>query len=290
MGQIQSYYRILGLEADASTDEIREAIQSMRDLDTEGNYTAILGKIEKTLLPLSSRPRETSAPEPPSPAPAARPAPNRRGNRDRGLAAEDDWSDSSFDAHEKEPPGFLDIDDGGHDSAWNIDRTPVKDHRRFITEEEIRAYNRPPSLISKIINFRNILLILLAVGVGIAGFIFGMPLYQQYMANKQGNEAMPVLISAKDEVEKRMRQKTGSSGALMTFPDTLSGNYDSPLYTVRVNSSDETITLTFSQEAAEPLRGHSLIMRTTHLANIGLQWVCGVSGGFPATHKPAQCY
>ena len=40
MGQIQSYYRILGLEADASTDEIREAIQSMRDLDTEGNYTA----------------------------------------------------------------------------------------------------------------------------------------------------------------------------------------------------------------------------------------------------------
>lgn len=295
MGQIQSYYRILGLEADASAEEIQEAIQNMRDLDTEGNYTAILNKMEKTLLPSSSRPQNTA------PANGANAAPYNDFTQ-TAVWEEPEFTpppQASLPAFEEDrapshgkTSRFLDFgDDTAHVGEHVIDRTPVKDHRSYITAEEIRAYNKPPSVFSKIFNFRNIVLLILAGAVGVAGFIFGMPLYQQYLSNKQSNEAMPALIRAKEDVENQMRRKPNTnSNALLTFPDTLTGNYDSPLYTVRASGNDESITLTFTQDAAEPLRGHALIMHTEHVPNIGLQWRCDISAGFPSTHKPAQCY
>lgn len=280
MGQIQSYYRILGLEADASVEEIRDAIQNMRDLDTGGNYSAILNKMEKTLLPLSSRPRPNTG-NTASPATESWSIPDfPETTRQPAAEAENTDPRPSHSGHSK----FLDLgDEASYEGRHAIDRTPVQDNRTYITDAEIRAYNRPPSALSKIFNFKNIILLLLACGVGAAGFVFGMPLYQQYMANRQGNEAMPELTRAKDEADAYIRKNH-------YFPDTLTGSYNNPLYSVSSHSADETIRLTFSQEAAEPLRGHSLIMRTEQVANIGLQWRCDISQGFPQMHKPTQCF
>ena len=303
MGQVQSYYRILGLEADASASEIRDALQKMRDIDTEGSYTAILNKIEKNLLPRNSRKEtaqaiseavaETAFSEP---DPVPPPAPKAAGSRfdrifSRPSKAEEDKAEAPPEEDDLrfEPPKmkdtFYDLGDEDHDMAHpqaRLDRAPVQDTRRFLSEEEIRAYNRPPSTFAKIVNTRNFILLALAGGAIAAGYIFGMPLYQQYLAGKQSNDALPVITRATEEVDRFIRQNK-------YFPDNLSGSYGSEIYSLRIDSNAETLYLTFNQQAAEPLRGHAITMESYLAPNIGLQWRCGISAGFPETHKPTQC-
>ena len=116
---------------------------------------------------------------------------------------------------------FYDLGDEDHDMAHpqaRLDRAPVQDTRRFLSEEEIRAYNRPPSTFAKIVNTRNFILLALAGGAIAAGYIFGMPLYQQYLAGKQSNDALPVITRATEEVDRFIRQNK-------YFPDNLSAHW-----------------------------------------------------------------
>ena len=258
----------------------------------------MVNKIEKTLLPRNSR-KETSQavteavaeaamsardPEPVAPAPASSRFDRifSRGNKREETPSPARDSAAHTASAEDAFYDFGDDRDSTEASPMRIDRTPVRDTRRFITEEEIRAYNKPPSFMAKLFSTRNILLALIAAGAGVAGFIFGVPLYHEYLAGKQSDEALPVVTRASEEVDAFIRKN-------LYFPDALTGQYDTPLYTVRLNAQDEVILLTFSQEAAQPLRGHSLTMESYNAPNLGLQWRCDISAGFPPTHKPAQC-
>ncbi|MDO5090019.1 MAG: hypothetical protein Q4D61_00600 [Cardiobacteriaceae bacterium] len=311
MGQIQNYYRILGLEATATASEIQDAIQKMRAIDSEGNYSAILNKIEKTLLPRNRRAEATAAPAP-EPAPRAKPAaPPPMADEPEVNAATELYDDFSFEtprrivdteekAHrsafghdmdddmddipEKHQSGFLDFGEREYLTEPQRKRNfPVKDTRTYITEEEIRAYNKPPSFLAKLFSGKTLILAVLAIGVGVAGVIFGLPAYNLYLANKQSEAAVPVLHAARDDVESQLRRNR-------FFPETLSRDFGSDHYTVRLNAAKEALELTFNHNAADNLQGHSLILESYVAPNIGLQWRCDVSPGYPQNLRPAQCF
>ncbi|MDO4776869.1 MAG: hypothetical protein Q4A06_05355 [Cardiobacteriaceae bacterium] len=310
MGQIHSYYRILGLEATASASEIQSAIQSMREIDTEGNYSAILNKIEKTLLPRSRRTPE-SGPPILDPVKSRRkvatpPRPRREITAELfeeftletpSLQSHADFleenkirhTDIVADAnHESSMPeqrsGFLDF--GEKDFLTEPQRKnnqPLRDHRTYITEEEIQSYNRPPSFLAKIFSGKNLIISSLGIALLVAGAIAGLPAYQLYLANKQSEEAMPVLVAARNDAAELVR-KNGY------FPDSLSRDFSGEYYTVRLDSAKEAVELTFNHNAADNLQGHSLIMSSYVAPNLGLQWRCDISSAYPKNLRPAQCF
>lgn len=311
MGQIQSYYRILGLEATATASEIQGAIQRMREVDKEGNYSAILNKIEKTLLPRNRRVPESAPilePVKSHAKPAAAPQP-----RSEPEVVSELFDELSFDpsprhsqptileeqkahrtafghdvedvaADTERPNGFLDFGEKEFLTEPQRKRNQqIKDHRTYITEEEIHAYNKPPSFLAKVFSGKNLILVSLGLALLVAGAIAGLPAYHLYMANKQSNDAMPVLMAARNDAAELVR-KNGY------FPDSLSRDFNGEYYTVRLNSEKETVELTFNHNAAENLQGHSLIMSSYVAPNLGLQWRCDVSSAYPQNLRPAQCF
>lgn len=322
MGQIQSYYRILGLEATADAKEIQTAIKKMRDIDTDGNYTAILNKIEKTLLPQGKKKAhppaaQTAAPPRPAAAPVAPVATPRPAAKAAKADSADDDLDFGFDlpsppprraapAPEKthrsafaadmteelplqeedtaHPEGFLDFGESEYLSEPQKKRNqPLQDHRVFITPEEIEAYNKPPSLLSRIFSGRNLILASLLLALLVAAAISALPLYNIYLANKQSDAAYASLVTARKDVDNFIRQNK-------YFPDQLPGSYDSEFYSLRLNTQNESIEANFSHSAADNLQGHSLIMSTYIKPNIGLQWKCDTSASYPQKFRPAQCF
>lgn len=312
MGQIQSYYRILGLDATATASEIQSAIQSMREVDTEGNYSAILNKIEKTLLPRSRRASEVVSGGG-APKQRTRPIVPLRsrseivselfeefninassGQSQSDVSTEKEGHKTAF-AHEIDDVevdasvapiqnGFLDF--GEREFLTEPQRKnnqPLKDHRTYITAEEIQVYNKPPSFLTKVFSGRNLILSSLALTLLVAGAIAGLPIYQMYLANKQSEEAMPVLMAARNDAAELVR-KNGY------FPDSLSRDFNGEHYIVRLDSTKEAVELTFNHNAADNLQGHSLIMSSYVAPNLGLQWRCDISAAYPKNLRPAQCF
>lgn len=312
MGQIQSYYRILGLEATATATEIQNAIQKMREIDKEGNYSAILNKIEKTLLPRNRRIAESASAQG-AVKPRVKPSAATSQVQPEAEAVSELFAEFSFDlspnqaqtavseehkvhktafAHDEEEVvaetarqnGFLDF--GEKDFLTEPQRNrnqQIRDHRTYITEEEIHAYNKPPSFLAKMFSGKNLILVSLGLALLVAGAIAGLPAYHLYMANKQSNEVMPVLMAARNDAAELVR-KNGY------FPDSLSRDFNGEYYTVRLDSEKEAVELTFNHNAAENLQGHSLVMSSYVAPNIGLQWRCDVSSAYPKNLRPAQCF
>lgn len=317
MGQIQSYYRILGLEANANATQIQDAIDKMRAIDTEGNYTAILNKIEKALLPRSFqknvKPVQILDPVPTRPtshaattrdddlmfavpdeltlgdsrndAPAVHDAPAVQSHR--SAFAHDMEVEHSELQHNDDMPqgdGFLDFGENQYLTAPQRKRnTPVQDHRKFITPEEIQAYNRPPSVWAKIFSGRNLVLAILAVALLVGGAIASLPLYNIYQSKQQSDAGFAALSAARKDVDSLIRQKG-------FFPDALPAGRDQSEYTLSLDPQAEKLTLTFTAQAAESLRGHALIMSSYNVPNLGLQWRCDISAAYPANFRPAQCF
>lgn len=130
------------------------------------------------------------------------------------------------------------------------------------------------------------ILILLIIGALAAlGYQFAQPALDYYNGKKQVTEAMTAISNGQEQVKNYIRQHS-----IFPDPKALSFN-NSNTYTLQIDPTGQkdALVLTFTNNAATPLRGHTLTSQFVTKENY-TTWKCKPDSAFPQDYSPKNCF
>ncbi|SUO93955.1 pilin [Suttonella ornithocola] len=260
-----NYYHILGLTPRATMRQIIDAIEKIRNLDRQGDYTMILSQIEQELT-----------------------NPRRRAAYDKANGFnKDDYENSELPVVSPIKDVFVDIDE----SFYSDPKSSLfqLENLKNIQEElqNNSALKHEPSKLKSALstNFKYLILFILLIAIGFLAMQFSQSVMDYYNGRKSVEQAMVSLTDAQKTVENYIRNNG-------YFPETLNiptGNDEPYQITVNGKNDKNQIILEFNHNAVSPLRNHALTETLITRPNF-TGWQCDPSKDFPERYKPKKCF
>ncbi|MDO4643635.1 MAG: pilin [Cardiobacteriaceae bacterium] len=260
MAATHNYYRILNIPSTAGVPEIIAALNALRKKDTTGNYTATLNTIENTLTDPQKRAAYDDE---------LNLAPGLRGDYYVAIQAQEAPKARTF------------VDVSGKEYASERELANAQKARYNRMTVELEEWEKSVASRNRFLSLgRTFLFLFLLAAALLVGYFSGKPFYDDYRAKQQTENAYIELSKAGKSVMDYIR-------ANKVFPTTVpdyprEGDY----YDVSM-TSDNSIQLTFNQNAVDGLAGSTISFEPYQIPNAGLDWRCRAS--VPAKYIPVRC-
>ena len=269
MAVTHNYYRILNVKTTAGMQEILQALNLIRQKDTEGKYASTLQKIEETLSD-----------------------PEKRGKYDDELGIDgalrgDYYVSFQIKGEENnKSQGFLDVSDGTAEQAFRKAQRAQKLREQQMTQE-LEEWEKSIASRGRILSMgRSFVFLGILAGTLLVAFFAAKPFYDGDQAKKQADAAYGELDKASKSIMDYIRANN-------IFPDTVpSYSRDGDYYDISVRPNEKKIEgsvleLTFNEKAYADLRESKLTFELYQIPNGILDWRCRAQ--IPASFAPVRC-